>query len=113
MSYFSPLFWVLSISILTAVFGFIPLLGIPGAIWIEIYLKIAGIFGYSLDLLKIGPGAWVLAIWVTWLWPIGIILGYGATYLTNVSTRKNIIIWIIVTSLWALLVCYGVIKVMV
>lgn len=53
-------------------FGFIPLMGLPGAV---VSSLTALLFGFSNTLSAYGPSVWGLAIYVTWLAGAGVPIG--------------------------------------
>jgi hypothetical protein len=49
-------------------FGFIPLMGLPGAVFMGFASPLAKLL-FKYDLADLKDGAWPMAILVTWLWP--------------------------------------------
>jgi hypothetical protein len=70
-------FITLGISVATAAFGFIPLMGLPGAIAYLMGLPVAILVYGSQTIQKISTDAfWPTAIYMTFLWPISFVVGY-------------------------------------
>lgn len=63
--------WSIISAVCIAVLGFIPLMGLPGAVVLEIGQFFAGFFGITLRALK-GDAAWPAAIYATFFWPVTI-----------------------------------------
>lgn len=59
-------FVLLGVAGVLAIGGNVPLLGIPGALWLEVASPVAGLFT---DARMAGDAAWPAAIIVTFLWP--------------------------------------------
>jgi hypothetical protein len=86
--------------------GFVPLLGLPGALLIKGYGYLLQPFGISLrdHMLERGPGVWNLAIVLTVLWPWGILLGFMASERLGAMGYSPVLavaIWAAVGLLWA------------
>lgn len=65
-------------------FGYMPLLGLPGAL----FLQAAGaLFGLTKRLSDMGPGVWGLAIFVTWCAGIGVPAGCWLLWAIRAKTR--------------------------
>ncbi|MBY0546884.1 MAG: hypothetical protein K2W95_06305 [Candidatus Obscuribacterales bacterium] len=63
--------WSIIVALGIAIFGFIPLMGIPGAIVLSIGELCAEAFKVDLLCMK-GDHAWPAAILATWIWPVTI-----------------------------------------
>jgi len=79
---------VILISVAIAVFGFIPLMGIPGALVFYtsfpfVYL-VYGPGAFDAFQLAVGPSMWALALFITLLWPIAIPISYWISQKSHV-----------------------------
>lgn len=71
--------WSVITALCIAVFGFIPLMGIPGAVVLSIGEACAQLLNISLICMK-GDRAWPAAILATWIWPASIPIAYFLTF---------------------------------
>jgi len=67
--------WSIIIALAIGIFGFIPGMGIPGALVLTTGEALSGLFGYHFYCLE-GDRAWPAAILTTWVWPIWIPISY-------------------------------------
>lgn len=81
------MFWSIVIAVCIAVFGFIPLMGIPGAIVLSVSELLAKPFNIELLCTK-GDSAWPAAILATWIWPVFIPVSFYLCF--NKLTLPNI-----------------------
>ncbi len=87
--------WSIIAAVCIAVLGFIPLMGIPGAIVLEIGQFFASFFGVTLQALK-GDKAWPAAIYATFFWPPSIPIAYYIAF-RKVKDAKKAARWGIFT----------------
>ncbi|MBX9666522.1 MAG: hypothetical protein K2X93_02840 [Candidatus Obscuribacterales bacterium] len=79
--------WSLAIALSVAILGFIPLMGLPGAVVLTLGEFSAGLLGFHLLCLK-GDRAWPAAILATWTWPIFIPIAYFLVFkVTKISSK--------------------------
>ncbi|MEQ1849736.1 MAG: hypothetical protein ABL890_04055 [Candidatus Peribacteraceae bacterium] len=97
-------------SLTLAAFGFIPLMGLPGALMMAVGDFIlqwtVGFFGYSgiFTFPRSDAWAWPVAIYATLVWPIGFFLAYVIAFrLISASRRTSFIVWTFVLLVWVTL----------
>ncbi len=79
--------WSFAIALAIAILGFIPLMGLPGAVILSLGESSATILGFHLVCLK-GDRAWPAAILATWIWPVFIPLSYFVVFkATKISSK--------------------------
>lgn len=78
--------WPLGIGAALSFFGFIPLMGLPGAVVAEIT---GSLFGHAATLAKLGPSVWGLAIYVTWIAGAGVPTGCWLLWLVRPKATRT------------------------
>ncbi len=100
--------WAILIALGIATLGFIPLMGIPGAIVLTIGETFANLLRIELRCTS-GDRAWPAAILATWIWPISIPLSFFICFrkLKNASMRLRQILFSLLLLISSLLVTAG------
>lgn len=103
---------VMLLALAIMIFGFIPLMGLPGALVVvtsDLFISttVGKVFGYrGIVDLPLGDNAWGLMIYATWLWPVSIVAGYvlGFRLLRKKRTLVRWLAFLAVMALWAIVV---------
>jgi hypothetical protein len=98
------------IAFLIAALGMIPLMGLPGALAMvvgDFFLEwTIGFFGYQsiFNLPRPDTWSWPAAILATWIWPIGLVIGYFVGF--RIRHRRDLAAWVILGAIllvWCML----------